>query len=170
MSACRAIPRENPGVSRHPTKNPGFSRHRTKIISASNNFTFFSGACVWRSIPKRPKMLGRKGNKINEKGGGRAAAQGKAQPSPIWANNKCGTMRTAKISRWLLVQVVFCCPFVFSFFLFLTATCASCFSLKEQFRKDQTSSNVWPKSDSRKCPITQHEPKWDRLAPTLALI
>ena len=33
---------------------------------------FLGGACVWRSIPKRPKMLGRKGNKINEKGGGRA--------------------------------------------------------------------------------------------------
>ena len=35
-------------------------------------------------------------------------------------------------------------------------------ALKEQFRKDQTSSNAWPKSDSRKCPITQHEPTWDR--------
>ena len=35
-------------------------------------------------------------------------------------------------------------------------------ALKEQIQKDQTSSNAWPKSDSRKCPITQHEPKWDR--------
>ena len=26
--------------------------------------------------------------------------------------------------------------------------------MKGQFRKDQTSSNAWPKSDSRKCPIT----------------
>ena len=63
---------------------------------------FFSGACDWRSTPKRPMMLGRKGNKINEKGGGRAAAEGKTQPSAIWTNNECGTMRKPKISHCLL--------------------------------------------------------------------
>ena len=49
-------------------------------------------------------MLGRKGDQINEKEGRRAAAQGKTQPSPIWTNNKCGTIRKAKISRCLLAH------------------------------------------------------------------
>ena len=74
------------------------------IMKPSKPMFLFSGACVWRSIPKRPMMLGREGNKINEKGGGQAATQGKAQPSPIWTNNKCGTMRKAKISRCLLAH------------------------------------------------------------------
>ena len=51
------------------------------------------------SFKKRTMMLGRRENKINKKGGGREAAQGKTRPSPIWANNKCGTMRKAKISH-----------------------------------------------------------------------
>ena len=45
---------------------------------------FFSGACVRRNTPKRPRMLGRKGNneKGRKQGRGRAAAERNAQPSP----------------------------------------------------------------------------------------
>ena len=50
--------------------------------------SFFSGAGVWRSTPKRPRMLGRKGNneKGRKQGRGRAAAQGKAFFSVIPKN------------------------------------------------------------------------------------
>ena len=68
----------------------------------SFSFSFFRAHAIEEAFRKDRWCSAEKGTRSTKKRRGRATAQGKTQPSPIWTNNKCGTMRKTKISHCLL--------------------------------------------------------------------
>ena len=62
-------------------------------------FSFFFRAHAIEEALRKDRHSAEKGSESTKKGEGEQQHKEKTQPSPIWANNKCGTMRKAKISH-----------------------------------------------------------------------
>ena len=67
-------------------------------------FSFFSGAGVWRGAPKRPRLLGRKGNNEKGKGGGEGKRLNQENASDLLSTSKQESKAAQSLSFTDLVR------------------------------------------------------------------